>query len=143
MQLSENFDLEEFTRSQTATRFGINNNPSSTALNNLRTLAQGLEKVRALLKHPITITSGFRCMELNRKVGGSEKSSHMMGFAADFVCPRAGTPKQIVDLIKKSGIQLDQCIEEGTWIHISFDPRMRNQYLKATFVNGKAQYSNL
>lgn len=143
MNLTENFTLEELIESQTATRFGINNNPSQAVKNNLTVLAEGLEKVRKLLGHPMLITSGFCCMELNRKIGGSDKSAHMMGYAADFVCPKFGTPKQIVDLIKKNGIQLDQCIEEGTWVHISFAPAMRNQFLKATFRNGKAQYSTL
>lgn len=141
MQLTTHFSLEELTDSQVATRNNINNNPSQAVKNNLMVLAQNLEKVRALLGYPLSISSGFRCMELNRKLGGASKSAHMDGFAADFTCHAFGTPKEVATAIAKSNIKFDQLIEEGTWVHISFDPAMRQQYLKATFVNGKATYS--
>ena len=140
MKLSENFTLEELTFSQTAVRHNINNNPSSSVKNNLRTLAANLEKIRTLLGHPLRISSGFRCMELNRKIGGSVNSAHMDGLAADFTCANFGKPIDIVKALFKSGIKVDQVIEEGTWTHVSFDPKMRQQFLTATFINGKPSY---
>ena len=140
MRLSDHFTLDELTFSQTAVRHNINNNPSSSVRNNLKTLADNLEKIRTLLGHPLRISSGFRCMELNRKIGGSVNSSHMDGLAADFTCERFGKPIDIVKALFKSGIKVDQVVEEGTWVHVSFDPKMRQQFLTATFINGKPSY---
>lgn len=140
MKLSEHFTLEELTFSQTAVRNGINNNPSQAVRNNLRVLADNLEKIRTFLGHPLRISSAFRCMELNRKIGGSVNSAHMDGLAADFTCEKFGKPIDVVKALHKSGIKVDQVIEEGTWIHVSFDPKMRQQFLTATFINGKPSY---
>jgi hypothetical protein len=141
--MTPHFTYDELIASQTATRFGIPNVPTNEVRQNMRVLAEGLEKVRALLGKPMTITSGFRSKELNRKVGGSKSSAHMTGFAADFTCWSYGSPLKIVQAIRDAGIQVDQCIEEGTWVHISFAPSMRNQFLKAKFTNGKATYTPL
>ena len=140
MKLSDHFTLDELTFSQTAVRHNINNNPSSSVRNNLKTLADNLEKIRTLLGHPLRISSGFRCMELNRKIGGSVNSSHMDGLAADFTCEKFGKPIDVVKALHKSGIKVDQVICEGTWVHVSFDPKMRQQFLTATFMNGKPSY---
>lgn len=140
MKLSEHFTLEELTFSQTAVRNGINNNPSQAVRNNLKTLADNLEKIRTLLGFPLKISSAFRCMELNRKIGGSVNSAHMDGLAADFTCEKFGKPIDVVKALHKSGIKVDQVIEEGTWVHVSFDPKMRQQFLTATFINGKPSY---
>lgn len=140
MKLSDHFTLDEFTFSQTAVRNNINNNPSQSVKNNLRVLAQNLEKIRTFLGHPLRISSAFRCMELNRKVGGSVNSAHMDGLAADFTCEAFGKPIDIVKALYKSGIKVDQVIEEGKWVHVSFDPKMRQQFLTATFINGKPSY---
>ncbi len=142
MKLSPNFTLEELTHSETAVRRGINNEANPVIQNNLTIVAANMESVRELLdSSPITISSGFRNMEVNRIIGGSTKSAHMLGWAVDFICPRFGTPKQIVDKLKDSDIKFDQVIEEGTWVHISFAPERRRQILKATFKNGKATYT--
>jgi hypothetical protein len=142
MKLTPHFTLEELIFSQTAVRNGINNNPSQAVKNNLQVLANNLEKVRDLLGKPLNISSGFRCSELNRKLGGSLKSAHMDGYAADFTCEAYGSPKEVLEAIKSSDIKYDQMIYEGTWVHISFDPAMRQQTLKAKFSNGIASYSN-
>lgn len=141
MNLSQNFQLIEFTRSQTAERLGINNTPPPVVVNNLRTLCETLELIRELLGKPIQITSGYRSIELNRKVGGASTSAHLSGFAADFTCDSFGTPKEIVKKILASNIKFDQLICEGTWAHISVDPKMRQVAMNATFVKGRAIYS--
>lgn len=141
MKISEHFTLEELVFSQTAVRKGINNEPSEAVKRNLEILAKGLERVRATLLSPIHISSGYRSIELNKSVGGSTKSAHMDGYAADFTAPAFGNPQAIVRALKRAMIQCDQCIMEGTWVHISFAPAMRNQFLTATFNNGVASYS--
>ena len=141
MKITEHFTLEELTFSQTATRKGINNEPSEAVKRNLETLAKGLERVRATLLSSIHISSGYRSFELNKFIGGSAKSAHMDGYAADFTAPAFGNPEAIVRTLKRAMIQCDQCIMEGTWVHISFAPTMRNQFLTATFNNGLASYS--
>lgn len=140
MKLSDNFHLSEFTESDTATRLGINNNPSPTIIGHLKTLADGLEQVRKILGYPVFINSGYRSVALNKAVKGASTSAHVYGYAADITCRKFGTPDEIVRLLKKSGIKYDQIIAEGTWTHISFDPKLRQQTLSATFKNGKVTY---
>ena len=141
MQLTEHFSLEELGHRSTAIRLGIDNTPPDEILPNLKVLAQGLERVRSVLGHPIHIDSGYRCEILNAAVRGSKTSAHMQGWAADFICPAFGTPLEIVKVIVGSGIAFDQCIQEGTWVHISFDPQMRREVLTAHFRNGQAIYT--
>ena len=141
MKLTEHFYLAEIIESDYAERHGIKNLPSPAVLQNIQVLANALEHVRVLLGHPMTITSGYRSLELNRGIGGSKSSSHMTGFAADFKCYGFGTPKQIVAKLKASGIEYDECFNEGSWVHFSVDPRLRQKTFHVTFKNGKSIYS--
>ncbi len=139
--LSAHFTLEEFTHSQTALRKHIGNTPDEETLARLRMTAQQLERVRELLGAPMTINSAYRSPELNAAVGGASGSAHTLGYAVDFICPSVGTPLQICQRIKTAQIKLDQCIQEGTWVHISFDPRYRNEYLTAIFMADGTNYT--
>lgn len=141
VKLTEHFTLEEFTFSQTAVRNGIDNTPSKEIIENLKITANGMEQVRSILGAAINISSGYRCFNLNRIISKSSNSAHLDGYAADFICPAFGAPEQIVKKLKESGIKVDQCIMEGTWVHISFAPKMRNQFMRAKFINGVPQYS--
>jgi hypothetical protein len=142
MQLSTNFKLNEFTTSQTATRKGIDNTAPAPIIERLRMLANTLEQVRTLLgNHSIRISSGYRCIALNRAIGSGDTSAHIQGYAVDFTCPGFGTPKEVANKIAQSDIKFDQLIYEGTWIHLSVDPRNRRDVLTATFKGGKATYS--
>jgi len=122
MQLSQNFSLEELIASDTAARAGINNTPPPAILENLRRLAQGLELVRhALGDRPLHVNSGYRCPELNAKIGGAKSSAHMSGLAADIVCPQFGTPLDVARAIADQHIATDQIIHEyGQWCHVAF-----------------------
>lgn len=120
MRLTENFSLEELTQSETAERNGIDNTPNGEIIANLQVLASELERVRTLLNGPLIITSGYRCAALNDAINGSSTSQHMKGLAADFICPRAGTPVEICRRLEASGIEFDQLIYEFTWCHIGF-----------------------
>lgn len=131
IQLTKNFDLDEFTESQTAARKGIDQTPSAAVLKNLRVLAEGLEMVRDVLDNkPIKITSGYRSPTLNKAIGSAPTSDHPLGYAADFKCPAFGTPREIVLAIKDSGIKFGQLILEfDSWVHISFNPKFNKQVL--------------
>jgi len=143
--MTEHFSLNELTASQTATRHGINNTPSQVATERLRMLATTLEQVRSLLdNNSIRISSGYRCLALNRAIGSNDLSAHVLGYAVDFTCPAFGTPKEVANKIAESPIKFDQLIYEGGnggWIHLSIDPRNRRELLTATFKGGKAFYS--
>ena len=84
MKLTEHFKLEEFTRSETAARKGLDNTPNKTQIAALKQLCKKvLEPYRDLVEKPVIISSGYRCPELNRLVGGAKNSQHMKGEAAD------------------------------------------------------------
>jgi zinc D-Ala-D-Ala carboxypeptidase len=90
-KLSPSFVLSEFLDSQQGARLGIDNTPDAACLAGIRNfLAPGMQKVRDLLGHPVVISSGYRCPELNRAVGGARNSDHIRGLAADFTCPGFG-----------------------------------------------------
>lgn len=130
MNLSQHFTLDEATYSDTAIRLGINNQPNEQQLQNMKMVAEKMEKIRMLLGKPLHINSWLRLPELNVAVGGSKVSSHMDGYAVDFTCSSYGNPYQIAKALKESEIQVDQCIHEfGRWVHVSFAPEMRNQFL--------------
>jgi hypothetical protein len=133
MQLSNHFTLEELTNSSTALRLRIDNSASVEIQEHLAELAKGLELVRDLLGNPMHIDSGYRCHELNAAVKGATASAHLDGYAADFTCEAFGTPLEIVHALVASKIQFDKCIQEGTWVHISFAPTMRRMLLTAHF----------
>lgn len=129
-KLSKNFALEEMTASEIAARRGIDNTPPPDVVEKLRRTATLLEEVRMLLGKPILITSGYRCPALNQAVGSKPTSAHLKGYAVDFFCPGFGTPLLVAKRILDSGIiKFDQLIHEHTWVHISFDPQMRQQPL--------------
>jgi len=119
MRLSPNFHLDEFTRSQTATRRGWSNNPPPDVLDNIKRLAATLEQVRVAVAWPITITSGYRSPQLNEAIGGARNSQHTRGLAADIVVTGL-SPYEVCQRIMRANIAYDQLISEfGGWTHIS------------------------
>lgn len=133
-QFPKEFTFEEMTVSQTAARRDIDNKPTGQALLNLSDTAYAMLKVRSLLGNkPIIVSSGYRSPALNKVVGGSDTSAHTLGWAVDFTCPGFGTPLQVAKAISKAyddGMRWDQLIHEfDSWVHISFDPRMRGHHL--------------
>ncbi|GAB2913616.1 D-Ala-D-Ala carboxypeptidase family metallohydrolase [Paralcaligenes ginsengisoli] len=132
MNLSEHFTLAEFTRSDTAMRLKIDNTPSAEHLTNLTRLAAALEDVRALLGHPIIITSGYRSPALNRAVDGVSNSSHCLGQAADFHCPGFGDDMTVCRMISASRLKFDQLIFEqarSSWVHLGIGDQMRRDVI--------------
>ena len=140
-KLSKFFTLAELTTSQYATRKGISNIPTGQAMTNLVYTASKMDEVRNLLRFPVYVSSGYRSEEVNKAVGGSKTSSHVLGEAVDFVCPAYGSVDEVFDALRKSPLRYDQIINEGgQWIHIGFGKRLRHEQLKATFKNGLASY---
>lgn len=78
------FNIEEMTKSQTAKLYHIDNTPTKEAVENLKKVMYILDIVRAHMRKPILINSGYRCEKLNEMVGGVRKSMHTKGLAADF-----------------------------------------------------------
>ena len=136
MRLSKNFVLSEITRSNTATRLGINNEPSKKHLSNMQVLITELIQPMRDAIGPIRISSGYRSPQLNRAIGGSSKSQHCKGEALDLQFWKDGSMcnQEIYHWVLKSGLQFDQMINEFdfAWIHISFkEKNNRNQVLEA------------
>lgn len=131
----KHFTLRELTKSDVATRKRIKNVPNKQEEQNLIALVDNiLDPLREVYGNPIIITSGFRCEELNRLVGGSKTSHHRTGQAAD-IRTIVDTPeenKKLYDLIIKLDLPFDQLINEYDfdWVHVSYTPRNRKQILK-------------
>jgi hypothetical protein len=117
MQLTPHFTLEELTHTDHRT---IENVPNSTEINNLKRLAEMLEKVKDLLDgKPIMVNSAFRSKAVNDAVGSKDTSQHRVGCAADIRVPGL-SPDQVVKAIIGSPIAYDQIIREfDSWTHIS------------------------
>ena len=95
MKLSEHFSLSEFERSATATRLGIDNSVPSQYIPALQQLCKEiLEPLREFAGQPIIISSGYRCPQLNIKVGGVYSSQHTLGEACDIRIPDNHTGRQ-------------------------------------------------
>ena len=123
MQLSTNFRLSEFTRSDTVKRLGIENECSSVeqVLNLAYLCHMVLQPLRDRFG-PIRITSGYRCPELNKAVGGVKNSRHMRGEAADIHVPSAKKGIEYLAFLKTLP-SVDELIWERKgnthWIHVS------------------------
>ena len=120
VNITKNFTLEELYASDTARAKGINNRPTTEAIGNLTRLTYCLlQPLRDKLGKPIIITSGYRSPALNKAIGGAPNSQHCKGEAADLYSPGM-TIKELYNFVKSSGLEYDQMIEEGTWLHLSY-----------------------
>lgn len=145
--LSPNFTLRELTFSQTALMRGIDNTPTITEIQRLKTLCEQILQPARDVLGALRINSGFRSAEVNRIIGGVPDSAHRLGYAADVV-PTNGDTKAFAKWVVDNR-QFDQVILEfGTddkpsWIHVSCDPRNRRRILRATSQRGTTVYSTL
>jgi zinc D-Ala-D-Ala carboxypeptidase len=129
-QLTAHFSVEELEATSHA---DFDNVAPPAVLPNLADSARHMEGVRDVLGgKPIHVNSGYRSPALNRAVGGVADSAHLTGHAVDFICPAFGPPIAICRALVLAGVRFDQLIEEGTWVHISFDPRWRGQVMTKT-----------
>lgn len=129
------FTIKELTKSDTAKRRGITNIPNKEEENNLIALVENiLDPLREAYGKPIIVTSGYRCEELNRLVGGSKNSQHRAGMAVDIrtIPDTVEENKKLYDLIISLNLPFDQLINEHNfdWVHVSYSPKHRKQTLK-------------
>ena len=151
MKLTANITLDELTKSQTAERKGINNNPSPQQIEKLKALAVNiLQPIRSHFDKPLIISSGFRCAQLCIEIGSKITSQHVADddcAAADFEIP--GVDNRELAIWIKNELEFDQLILEfyrdneptSGWIHCSYSTNHnRNQSLRAMRENGKVVY---
>ena len=150
MQLSRNFSLQELTKSDTAIRKGIDNNPNADQIEKLKLLCENiLQPVRDQFG-PVMISSGYRSENLSEKIGSSRKSQHCRGQAADFECHGHDNMEVFNWIVDNT--EFDQGILEfytgdpaSGWLHFSYnEDGNRKQTLRA-FRNdaGKTQYEEI
>lgn len=149
MRLSDNLTLAEVTKSATAKRKGISNEPTIEHMENLKAVAQNIfQPVRDHFGKPIAVTSGYRSADLNKAIGGSSTSQHCKGEAIDMDADVFGgvTNREIFEYIKDN-LDFDQLIYEfgdennPDWVHCSFISKgNRRQVLRAVRKNGRTSY---
>ena len=150
MKISQHLSLSEVTRSDSAKRHGIDNNPTAEHLENFKLLAEKVfEPIRAHFGVPIHISSGYRSKALNAFIKGSASSQHCKGEAIDIDMDGSSngvTNKMIFDFIKDK-LDFDQLIWEfgsdknPDWVHVSYTKvGNRKQKLKAVRSGGKTTY---
>tara|TARA_R110000868_G_scaffold22536_3_gene92434 strand:+ start:626 stop:1081 length:456 start_codon:yes stop_codon:yes gene_type:complete len=145
MKLSDNFSLTEFTKSQTAERKGIANNPNEIHVMAMESLCYNvLERVRAAFAKPININSGYRSVALCEAIGSKPTSQHCDGEAADIEIYGVSN----YDLAKyiENNLNFDQLILEcwdgidpnSGWVHVSYvnENANRKDVLTYTRENG-------
>lgn len=148
MRLSRNFTLSELCKSETATRKGIDNWPSSAEVSNLLILTKKiLQPIRDKLG-PVLVTSGYRSPALNKCIGGSTNSDHCKGLAADFEV--LGMDNKALALWIKDNLTFKQLIlefyedgkEDSGWVHCSFEmDNNKGEVLRATKDKKKTVYT--
>ena len=151
VQLSKNFNLLELTKSQTAERKGIDNTPSPTHQDNLKSLCTSiLQPVRDHFNRVVSVSSGYRSEALCLAIGSKTTSQHAKGQAADFEIFGISN-KELADYINEN-LDYDQLILEywkeedpnSGWVHCSYTSEgNRKQYLKAYKENGSTKYEQI
>ena len=142
MKLSPNFKLSEFVKSDTASLNGIDNTPNEDEISNLTRVAYTLEIIRLVMGAPVRISSGYRCLELNRIIGSADTSKHVEGLAVDFTV-KGYTPKESVDIIRRV-VGFNTLIQEfGRWVHLDLDSDLDNNVLLALNINGETHYTEI
>lgn len=149
MMLSKNLSLAEATKSATAIKHGIANDPTPEHLQNLKELAESVfQPIREHFGVPLAVSSGYRSEALNQRIGGSKSSQHMQGKAVDLDAHIFGgvTNREVFDYIKDN-LEFDQLIfefgteQEPDWVHVSYNKGdNRKQVLRAVRVNGRTKY---
>ena len=132
-KMAKYFTLAEMLKSETAAKNNIQNTPSVEVQQNIEELLEVLDDLREFYGKPIKITSGYRCTELNRLVGGSPTSAHVIGYAADLQ-PIGDTFENFKAEVLRwldTGVKFDQCIIEKSksaqWVHFGLFNRKGQQ----------------
>lgn len=122
---SDYFTLQELTKSTTATRLKIDNTPNAEILRNLQYgVSMVLDPLRRIHQQPIIITSGYRCAQLNKAVGGVANSWHTKGNAADIHIQDEDEARAIFNILKtlpSVDTALFEHSHSSQWIHVQWD----------------------
>jgi hypothetical protein len=145
MRLTSHFTLAEFTRSESAKRHGVSNQPTPEHIENIKILCERVLEPIRMKFGPLILSSGYRSKVLNHYISGSLKSQHCEGRACDIDMDGMGsvTNKEIFEYIKNN-LEFDQLINEFnySWIHVSYNlGKNRKQVLDALKVNNKTVYA--
>ena len=148
MNLTKNFTLSELTKSETALRRGLDNEPTQEVISALQLLAVNvLQPVRDHYTKGVKVNSGYRSPEVNAAVGGSRTSDHCKGQAADIEIPgvaNAELAEYIKDKLQFTQLILEfytQGVPDSGWVHVSYDPsNLKKQVMTAVRRDGKTVY---
>ena len=147
MNLSKHFTLREFTKSQTAERKGIINEPNEDQIESMEQLCENvLEKIRSAFAKPININSGYRSVALCEAIGSKSTSQHCKGQAADIEIYGVSN-YELAKYIEKN-LNFDQLILEcwdgvdpnSGWVHVSYVGKNVNRKDVLTY-NKEAGYT--
>ena len=139
MKLSKNFTLEEMLVSNFKK---IDNSPTNEIISKLEDLCTSIIQPIRDKWGALSVTSGFRCRELNVAVGGSNTSQHCFGEAVDFIPVNADVDEVFKWIVKESNLNFGQCINEQVsrnnthWIHISL-PTAKHKQDALVYEDGK------
>ena len=124
--ISRNFSFSEFEKSDTAKAYRIQNVITDWDVrDNIIALVENvLQPLRDAWGQPLFINSGYRCKELNAKVGGVATSQHCKGQAADVGC---SDPLALARLLLKMDLDFDQAIVYPSFLHISHKDEGKNR----------------
>lgn len=131
--MAKYFKAAEMLRSETAEKNKIQNIPSVEVQQNIEELLEVLDDLREFYGKPIKITSGYRCAELNKLVGGSPTSAHVIGYAADLQPVQGSFEEFKAEVLRwlDTGVKFDQCIIEKSksaqWVHFGLFNRKGQQ----------------
>ena len=138
--ISKNFSWHEFEQSDAARQYRIMNIITTAEVRDAvkALVVNVLQPLRDKTGRPLKINSGYRCPELNAKVGGVATSQHCKGEAADVWCTTL-TPYQLARVVLENGIPYDQMILYPSFIHLSYraDDEQRRQLLYNASYKGK------
>ena len=120
----KHFKFIEMVRSSKADEFNIDNWPKDAdIMDNIIFTMECLDQIREEYGLPLSVSSGYRCKELNNKLNGSKTSQHMKGQAADINLGSVEKNRAFFNWCNdnKDTLEFDQIIDEYNyqWIHYS------------------------
>ncbi len=123
MNLTPHFQLEELACTNNATYKQKNIDEAKKIMGRMYQLAGFAERVREIIGKPLIITSGYRCPELNKAIGGAITSQHTLCEAIDIVVKGMST-SDVFNRIVTSDLKYNQIIIErnskgSQWVHVS------------------------
>lgn len=139
-QLSKNFSFFELTQTTHRKYLELNRQEGWNLIETgirlcdelLQPIRNGINKYSMPKELFFIVHSGFRCVKLNKAIGGSPKSQHCKFEACDFHITGLSL-QEVFDWIGNSNLKWGQLILEGwasncpSWIHISLPTLTVNQ----------------